>query len=56
MLLVLQGVLTVDEEDERGAGHVIGYVEHLDEVVVKAETDVRLIAVDRADWEAAQTG
>ena len=56
MLLVMQGVLTVDEDDERGPGHVIGQWERLDEVVVKAETDVRLIAIDRADWEAAQTG
>ena len=55
MLLVLQGVLTVDEE-ERGPGHVIGRWERLDEVTVVAETDVRLVAVDRADWEAAETG
>jgi hypothetical protein len=55
VLLVLQGVLTVDE-DERGPGHVIGRWERLDEVTVRAETDVRLVAVDRADWEAAQTG
>ena len=52
----MQGVLTVDEDDERGAGNVVGRWESFDEVTVRAETDVRLIAVDRADWEAAQTG
>ena len=51
----MQGVLTVDE-DERGPGHTIGQWEKLDEVTVKAETDVRLISVDRADYEAALTG
>jgi len=56
VLLVLQGVLSVDEDDERGPGHVIGLWERLDEVTVRAETDVRLVAVDLADWEAAQTG
>ena len=56
VLLVLQGVLTIDEDDERGPGHVIVRWERLDEVTVRAETDVRLVAVDRADWEAAQTG
>ncbi len=55
MLLVMQGVLTVDE-DERGPGQTIGQWEKLDEVTVKAETDVRLISVDRADYEAALTG
>ncbi len=55
MLMVLQGVLTVDD-DERGAGHVIGRWESLDEVTVKAETDVRLVAIDRADYEAALSG
>jgi hypothetical protein len=56
MLLVLQGVLEIDEEDERGPGHTIGRWESLDEVRVVARTDVRLLAIDRADWEAAQTG
>ena len=51
----MQGVLTVDG-DERGPGHTIGRWERLDEVTVKAETDVRLIAVDRADYEAALSG
>lgn len=62
LLLVMQGVLTVttpEGEDERGPGNVIGQWERLDgsdDVQVVAETDVRLIAVDRAAWEAAQTG
>ena len=55
MLLVMQGVLTVDD-DERGPGHVIGQWERLDEVTVVAQTDVRVVAVDRADYEAAQMG
>ena len=55
MLLVMQGELTVDG-DPRGPGHVIGRWELLEEVTVKAETDARLIAVDRADYEAALTG
>ena len=62
LLLVLQGVLTVESpggEDERGPGHVIGQWERLDgsdDVRVVAVTDVRLVAVDRAAWETAQTG
>ena len=52
----MQGVLVVDDDDERGAGHVVGRWESFDEITVRAETNVRLIAVDRADWEAAQTG
>jgi hypothetical protein len=62
LLLVLQGVLIVespDGEDERGPGNVIGQWERLDgsdDVRVVAESDVRLVAVDRAAWEAAQTG
>jgi hypothetical protein len=55
LLLVLQGDLSVDG-DLRGPGHVLGRWERLDEVTVKAETDVRLVAVDRADYEAAATG
>lgn len=62
LLLVLQGVLTVTTphgEDERGPGNVIGQWERLDgadDVRVVTQTDVRLVAVDRAAWEAAQTG
>jgi hypothetical protein len=62
LLLVLQGVLVVETstgEDERGPGNVVGQWERLDgsdEVRVVARTDVRLVAVDRAAWEAAQTG
>ncbi len=62
VLLVLQGVLTVEsgaDRDDRGPGHVIGQWERLDgseEVRVIAVSDVRLVAVDRAAWEAAQTG
>jgi hypothetical protein len=55
ILLVLQGVLTVDDED-RGPGHAIGRWERLDEAHVVAQTDVRLVAVDHADYEAAETG
>lgn len=55
MLLVMQGVVRVDDE-ERGPGHTVGRWERLDEVRVVAETDVRVIAVDRADYEAAETG
>ena len=62
LLLVLQGVLVVesaDGEDERGPGNVVGQWERLDgsdDVRVVASSDVRLVAVDRAAWEAAQTG
>ena len=62
MLLVLPGVLIVESpsgEDERGPGNVVGQWERLDgtdEVRVVARSDVRLVAVDRAAWEAAQTG
>jgi len=62
LLLVLQGVLTVSSpagEDERGPGNVVGQWERLDgsdEVRVIARSDVRLVAVDRAAWAAAQTG
>jgi hypothetical protein len=55
MLLVMQGVLEVDD-DERGPGNTIGRWESLEEVRVVAQTDVRLIAIDRADYEAAATG
>lgn len=62
MLLVMQGILTVESpsgEDERGPGNVIGQWERLDgsdDVRVVAQTDVRVVAVDRAAWEAAQAG
>jgi autotransporter-associated beta strand protein len=62
LLLVLQGVLVVETqigEDERGPGNVVGQWERLDgsdDVRVVARSDVRLVAVDRAAWEAAQTG
>jgi hypothetical protein len=62
LLLVLQGILVVESpggEDERGPGNVVGQWERLDgsdEVRVVARSDVRLVAVDRAAWETAQTG
>jgi hypothetical protein len=56
MLLVMQGLLKIDDDEERGPGHTIGRWESLEEVLVVAETDVRLIAVDRADYEAAVSG
>ena len=62
LLLVLQGVLVVESPngaEQRGPGNVIGQWERLDggdDVRVVAESDVRLVAVDRAAWEAAQTG
>jgi CRP-like cAMP-binding protein len=62
LLLVLQGVLVVETpagDEERGPGNVIGQWERLDgsdEVRVVAQSDVRLVAVDRAAWEAAQSG
>jgi hypothetical protein len=62
LFLVMQGVLQVElpgESYERGAGHVVGEWEKLDgseDVRVTAQTEVRLIAVDRAAYEAALTG
>ena len=55
VLLVMQGVLEVDGV-ERGPGHAVGRWENLEEAHVVAQTDVRVIALDRADWEAAETG
>lgn len=55
VLLVMQGVLEVDGE-ERGPGHAVGRWEPLEELHVVAQTDVRLVHLDRADWEAAETG
>lgn len=62
LLLVLQGVLRVEtplEEYERGPGQIVGEWEKLDgseDVRVTAQTDVRLIAVDRSAYEAALSG
>lgn len=62
LLLVLQGLLVVESpggEEERGPGNVVGQWERLDgsdDVRVVARSDVRVVAVDRAAWEAAQTG
>ena len=62
IFLVMSGVLLVEtphESYERGAGHVVGEWEKLDgsdDVRVTARSDVRLIAVDRADYEAAVSG
>jgi CRP-like cAMP-binding protein len=62
LFLVMQGVLLVElplESYERGAGQVVGEWEKLDgseDVRVTAQTEVRLIAVDRAAYEAALTG
>jgi hypothetical protein len=55
VLLVMQGVLEVDDV-ERSAGHAVGRWEKLEECRVVAQTDVRLVALDHADWEAAETG
>jgi len=58
----MHGLLTVQSPagpETRGPGQVVGQWERLDgseEVRVVAETDVRLVAVDQADWEAAQSG
>ena len=62
IFLVLHGVLRVEtprETSERGPGQIIGEWEKLDgtdDVRVTAVTEVRLIAVDRAAYEAALTG
>jgi hypothetical protein len=62
LFMVLHGVLLVQtphEEYERGAGAIVGYVERLDgsdEVRVVAQTDARLVVVDRAAYEAALSG
>ena len=58
----MSGVLLVEtplESYERGPGHVLGEWETLDgsdDVRVTALTDARLVAVSRADYEAAQSG
>ena len=62
LFLVMHGVLLVETPegaDERGPGRIVGEWEKLDgtdDVRVTAKTDVRLIAVDRAAYEAALTG
>jgi len=62
LFLVLHGVLLIEtarESYERGAGSAVGYVERLDgseDVRVTAVTDARLVAVDRAAYEAALSG
>ena len=62
LFLILQGEVLVQtplEEYDRGAGQVVGEWEKLDgsdDVRVTAKTEVRLIAVDRAAYEAALTG
>ena len=55
VLLVMQGVLEVDGV-ERGPGHAVGRYESLDDARIVAQTDVRVIALDRADLEAGETG
>jgi CRP-like cAMP-binding protein len=62
LFLVLHGVLLVEtphDAYERGAGNVVGEWERLDgaeDIRVTAKSDVRLVAVDRAAYEAARTG
>jgi len=62
LFLILHGVLLVETPQEaydRGAGNVVGEWEKLDgseEVRVTAKSDVRLVAVDRAAYEAAVSG
>jgi CRP-like cAMP-binding protein len=62
IFLVLHGVLRVEtaiETIERGPGQIVGEWERLDgseDVRVTAQTEVRLVAVDRAAYEAALTG
>jgi hypothetical protein len=62
LFLILHGELLVQtptEEYDRGAGQVVGMWEKLDgseDVRVVAKTEARLLAVDRAAYEAALTG
>ncbi|MDX6474793.1 MAG: hypothetical protein QOH95_304 [Gaiellaceae bacterium] len=62
LFLILHGVLLVQapqEEYERGSGNVVGEWEKLDgteDVRVTAKTEVRLVAVDHAAYEAALSG
>ncbi len=62
LVLVLRGLVAVETEageDERGPGQVVGRWERLDgsePVRVLARTDVRVLLVDRAAYEAAVSG
>jgi hypothetical protein len=62
LFLVLNGLLAVRTRrgvEERGAGQVVGDLERLDgseDVVVEAVTEARVVAVDRASYEAALFG
>jgi CRP-like cAMP-binding protein len=62
LYLILQGVLLVvtpHAEDERGPGQVVGMWERLDgtdEITVTAKTEARVVAIDRAAYEAAVSG
>ena len=62
LYLILQGVLLVvtpHAEDERGPGQVVGMWERLDgtdEITVSAKTEARVVAIDRAAYEAAVSG
>lgn len=62
LFLVLSGLLDVETRhghDERGPGQVVGDLERLDgteDVRVVALTDARVVAVDRAAYEAALFG
>jgi hypothetical protein len=62
LFMVVHGVLRVEtplETVERGAGAVVGDVEKLDGsegIRVVAQTEARLVVVDRASYEAALTG
>jgi CRP-like cAMP-binding protein len=62
LFMIRHGLLRVEtplEEYEKGPGQIVGDVEKLDgteDVRVTAQTDVRLVAVDRAAYEAALTG
>ena len=62
LYLVLQGVLLVTtprDEYERGPGQVVGEWEKLDgsdDIRVTAKTEARLVAIDRAAYEAAMSG
>ncbi len=62
LYLIRHGTLLVrtrTSEDERGPGQVIGTLEELDGpdgVTVTALTEARVVAVERADYEAALYG
>jgi len=62
LYLVLQGVLLVTtphDAYERGPGQVVGEWEKLDgsdDIRVTAKTEARLVAIDRAAYEAAMSG